>query len=149
MKAENSLPILIASDHAGFKLKQFIIDNLIKSGYQIEDLGCDYAEKSVDYPDYAQKLCHKIKEDGLQKGILICGSGIGISIAANRFKHVRAALCEDIERAKLSRQHNDANVICLGSRFVGLEDSIKIITTFLATKFEGERHATRVSKLSK
>lgn len=138
--------ILISSDHAGFFLKEFLIDELVKLGFSLVDLGTNSPQKSVDYPDFAQKLSKKLKTE---KGILICGSGIGISIAANRFKHIRAALCHDVESAKLSRAHNDANVLCLGARVVTNKLALSIAKAFLKSEFEGERHERRVKKLSK
>ncbi len=141
--------ILIASDHAGFELKKFLITELTKLGFDTIDLGCDSAQKSVDYPDYAQKLCKKITTKNQLRGILICGSGIGISIAANRFKHIRAALCSSTNLAKLSRAHNDANVLCLGARITKEKPALSILKAFLSTEFEGSRHAARVAKLSK
>ena len=146
MKKNPVQKILIAADHAGFSLKEIIIKNLEKSGFQVVDLGTNSAEKSVDYPDFAQKLCKKLKQE---KGILICGSGIGISIAANRFKHIRAALCHNIKGAKLTRAHNDSNVLCLGSRMISEKSALAIVKTFLNTKFEGGRHERRVAKLTK
>lgn len=145
---KKSPPILIASDHAGFNLKNFLITELTKSGFRLIDLGCDSAEKSVDYPDYAQKLSKKIIAKKAQFGILICGSGVGISIAANRFKEIRAALCANAKIAKLSRLHNDANVICLGARFTAPSSALKATKVFLKTEFAGERHQARVAKLS-
>lgn len=138
--------IFIASDHAGFLLKKFLIVELTKLGYKPVDLGCNSAEKSVDYPDYAQKLGKKITTEF---GILICGSGVGISIAANRFKNVRAALCHNVKSAKLARAHNDANVISLGARVVKNKAALAIVKAFLTGEFEGGRHAARVEKLSK
>lgn len=146
MKKTPAQKILIASDHAGFLLKEFLKEQLTKSGFKVSDLGCNSAEKSVDYPDFAQKLCKKL--DG-EFGILICGSGVGISIAANRFKHIRAALCQSVKLAKLSRAHNDANVLCLGSRIVKNKTALSITKAFLNSKFEGGRHEGRVAKLSK
>lgn len=133
--------IYIASDHAGFDLKAF----LIKKFPTLIDLGTDSAE-SVDYPDFAKKLGQEIQEGDF--GILICGSGVGISIAANRFKNIRAALCLNEKIAELARRHNDANVLCLGARLINEEKAIEIIEKFLATKFEGGRHIERVKKLS-
>ena len=141
--------ILIASDHAGFFLKQLLIKKLSATGFAFEDLGCNSAEKSVDYPDYAQKLAKKITDKKAQFGILICGSGVGISIAANRFPAVRAALCTNAKTAKLSRQHNNANVLCLGARLISEATALAAVKAFLATEFEGERHERRVAKLSK
>ena len=146
---KKSSPILIASDHAGFNLKSFLITELTKSGFALIDLGCDSSEKSVDYPDYAQKLSKKIIAKKAQFGILICGSGVGISIAANRFKQIRAALCANAKIAKLSRLHNDANVICLGARLIKPESAIKTVKIFLKTEFEGGRHQKRIEKLYK
>lgn len=141
--------ILIASDHAGFDLKKILIAELLKLGFAPVDLGCNSAEKSVDYPDYAKKLCKKITAKNQIRGILICGSGIGISIAANRFKHIRAALCCNVTAAKLSRAHNDANVLCLGARMTKNKSALSITKAFLSGKFEDARHAARVTKLSK
>lgn len=143
-----SKKIYIAADHAGFSLKQFLIAELTKLGFTTVDLGCDSAEISVDYPDFAKKLAQKIKNKN-DRGILICGSGIGISIAANRFKHIRAALCTSIKLAKLSRAHNDANVICFGARIVSPKITLASIKAFLSTDFEDGRHRKRVEKLTK
>ena len=149
MKKSPAKKVFIASDHAGFSLKEFLTPQLTKLGFQVVDLGCNSSEKSVDYPDYAQKLCKKISPKSLDLGILICGSGVGISIAANRFKHIRAALCHNVNLAKLSRMHNDANVLCLGSRVIKERTALSITKAFLATKFEGGRHEARVRKLSR
>jgi len=138
--------IFIASDHAGFHLKKFLITELTKSGFKLADLGCNSAEKSVDYPDYAQKLVKKIKKEF---GILICGSGVGICMAANRFKHVRAALSYNVKSAKLARAHNDANVLCLGARMTKDQSALAIAKAFLNGKFEGGRHEERVKKLGR
>ncbi len=142
------MKIAIASDHAGFDLKSLIIKEL-KKEYQVDDLGCDDSQTSVDYPDFASKVAKKIANKNADFGILVCGSGIGISIAANRFSEVRAALCHNQKTAKLSRQHNDANVLCLGARIVKEASALKMVKTFLKTKFEGGRHIKRVEKLSK
>lgn len=146
---KKSLPIAIASDHAGFNLKKFLIEELQKIGFIIDDLGCDSAEKSVDYPDFAQKLAKKIVAKKTDFGILVCGSGVGVSIAANRFKEVRAALCANVKTAKLSRLHNNANVICLGERLTSPKVALAATKAFLTTEFEGGRHERRVAKLSK
>lgn len=140
--------IFIASDHAGFELKKFIISELSKNNLNFEDLGCDSSEKSVDYPDFAQKLCKEIISEN-EVGILICGSGVGISIASNRFKNIRAALCHNPEIAKLSRSHNNANVVCLGSRIISQETALEIINCFFNTNFEAGRHEGRIKKLTK
>ena len=136
--------IFIANDHAGFTLKKYILETL--PHFNIIDLGC-HSEQPVDYPDFAQILCENIK-DATSFGILICGSGIGMSIAANRYPNIRAALCHDIEYAKLAREHNNANVIALGARFLNPEDAVNMITCFLLTDFIGARHINRVNKLS-
>jgi len=141
--------ILIACDHAGFELKAILLKKLSSLGFSAIDLGCNSAEESVDYPDFAKKLAQKIIAKKAKQGILICGSGIGISIAANRFKQVRAALCYNVEAAKLARKHNDANVLCLGARSTSPRLALSILKAFLATEFEGGRHEKRVAKLSK
>lgn len=138
--------IFIASDHAGFSLKELVVEEFKKSDITISDLGC-YSTNSVDYPDFAQKLSHEMTQED-DFGILVCGSGIGISIAANRFNHIRAALCHNVESAKLARAHNNANVICLGARMIQTLEAFDMIKTFLNTEFEDGRHAQRVNKLS-
>ncbi len=137
--------IYIASDHAGFELKSYLINSFKKNNIEIIDLGCDSAKNSVDYPDYANALCEKITENDF--GVLICGSGIGISISANRHKKIRAALCCNKSMAKLARSHNNANVICLGARFLKKKYALTICKTFFTQKFDGQRHVTRVEKL--
>jgi ribose 5-phosphate isomerase B len=148
MTKTNSQKIIIACDHAGFDLKGFLIKELSNAGFEMLDLGCASAEKSVDYPDYAKKLCKKITSENQFKGILICGSGIGVSIAANRFNHIRAALCQNSKTAKLARAHNDSNVICLGARQIKPKAALALVKSFLSTDFEQGRHEKRVSKLS-
>jgi ribose 5-phosphate isomerase B len=138
----------ISSDHAGYNLKSAIIKNFNNSQFQFIDYGCDNAKDSVDYPDIAAHLCHKFISNEFDFGILICGSGIGISIAANRFHQIRAALCHNKETAILSRQHNDANVLCLGQRVTDQEITFEAVAAFLNTKFSGSRHQARVDKLS-
>ena len=142
------MPIAIASDHAGFELKSFIIKALEKK-YELIDCGTNNDENSVDYPDFANKVAEKIIKKTANFGILICGSGVGISIAANRFKEIRAALCYNQKTAQLSRQHNDANIVCLGARMIKPENAIKIVEVILRTNFEGGRHNQRIAKLSK
>ena len=137
--------IYIASDHAGFELKEYLINSFKKNNIDIIDLGCNSAKDSVDYPDYANKLCEKITENNF--GILICGTGVGISISANRHKKIRAALCYNKTIAKLARSHNDANVICLGARIVKKKYALAICKTFFTQKFDGQRHVARVEKL--
>ncbi|ACI98747.1 ribose 5-phosphate isomerase B [Rhodospirillum centenum] len=138
--------IAIASDHAGYDLKASLKEMLEGEGRAVLDLGTDGRE-SVDYPDFADVIAAALKDGRAQRGILICGTGIGISIAANRHRHVRAALCHDITTARLSRQHNDANVLVLGARTTGIEVARDCAATFLATPYEGGRHARRVAKL--
>ncbi len=139
--------IVIASDHGGFEMKNSIKKELFALGYDVLDVGTNNTE-SVDYPDYANALADKIKSGHAKTGILICGTGIGISIAANRHAHIRAALVHDALSARLTRQHNDANVLVLGGRTTGIETAKDCLAVFLNTKFEGGRHAKRVAKLS-
>lgn len=138
--------IAVAADHAGFALKSALLAHLRDSGWQVIDLGTDSAG-SVDYPDFGYALAVALGEGRATRGLAICGSGIGISIAANRFPGIRAALCHDIESAELARRHNDANVLALGARRLDRETAVAILETFLATGFEGGRHARRVDKL--
>ncbi len=140
--------IAIASDHAGFDLTQQLKATLQDGGYVVVDLGTDSATASVDYPDYGYAMAQWVAQDASRRGVLICGSGIGISIAANRHKDVRAALCHDHLTAKLARQHNDANVICFGARIIGSEVARDALSVFLATPFDGGRHQARAQKLS-
>ena len=140
--------IFLASDHAGFELKSFLINKLAQDkSLQITDLGCSNSETSVDYPDYANKLCQNINSTE-KYGILICGSGIGMSIAANRFKNIRAALCHDERSAKLSRNHNNANILCLAARTLKNEEALKIVHSFCSSEFESGRHQIRIEKLT-
>lgn len=139
--------IYIASDHAGFDLKTALVNHIKSLGLNVTDEG-PFSAGSVDYPDYAQKIASRLDYDSLAKGILICGTGIGMSIAANRYPHIRAALCQSGTEAELSRLHNDANVLCLGARIVSLEAAIHCVNTFLTTNFEGGRHKLRVEKLA-
>lgn len=138
--------IAIASDHAGFELKESIKKELASSGYEILDLGTNNKE-SVDYPDFGYKLAQKVASDACKFGIVICGSGIGVSIAANRNKSIRAALCHNKEMASLARQHNNANVLALGARFIDEKTAKDCVKEFLNTAFEGGRHSKRVEKL--
>ena len=137
-------PIFIASDHAGFDLKKQIL-NTVKAN--LIDLGAN-TEESVDYPDYAKKLVSKIRTTENSKGILICGSGVGMSIAANRDRNIRAGIAFEPEIAKLMREHNDANVLVLPGKFMNIQDVLKCIENFLTTNFAGGRHQNRVKKLS-
>ena len=139
--------IFIASDHGGFKLKKFIKSFLDKD-FAIKDLGPKQNKKSVDYPDFAHKLCKQVSKNKNNIGILVCGSGVGMSIAANKNKGIRAALCYSVENAKLSRLHNNANIITLGSRLINKNKAFKLINIFIKTKFEGGRHKRRVKKIN-
>ena len=138
--------ICIASDHAGFDLKESIKDFLINKNISIIDLG-PMNKNSVDYPDYAKKLANRIKQKKSEVGILVCGSGTGMAISANKIKTIRAAVCYDLKSTRLSRQHNNANIIALGSRLTKKKLSLKLVETFLKTKFEGGRHLRRVKKI--
>ena len=137
--------ILIASDHAGFKLKKQLIP-LIEKKFKLNDLG-PVNDNSVDYPDLALKLSKKISKSKSLFGILICGSGMGMAMAANKVKNVRAALCYSTKNTKLSRLHNNANIITLGSRLTSKKKAIQLINLFLSTKFEGGRHLRRIKKI--
>jgi len=139
--------VVIASDHAGFLMKEKVKFFLNKSKIKPLDLGT-FSEERVDYPDYAKKIALLVKKK-TSFGILICGSGIGVSIAANRFKKVRAAVCYNQKSASLARKHNNANVLCLGARLISLKNAQKIVYTFISTKFEGGRHINRLKKLDK
>ena len=136
----------IAVDHGGFPLKQAVIEEIRAANLDVLDLGTDN-EESVDYPDFADKLVNAMNAGQVSRGVLICGTGIGISIAANRHPGIRAALCCDEQTAALSRQHNDANVICFAGRTTGEVKARNLVRIFLETKFEGGRHARRVGKL--
>jgi len=140
--------IAVACDHGGYDLKTILVKDLEEEGYAVLNLGTDSGE-SVDYPDYAYALANALKEGKASRGILVCGSGIGISIAANRFPEIRAALVHDALTARLSREHNDANVICFGGRTIGPDVARDCLKVFLETGFEsGGRHSRRVDKLS-
>jgi len=138
--------VVLASDHAGFNLKEEIKKFLIKKRKEVLDLGTKNA-KSVDYPDYAHLLSRKMKNNKNQLGILICGSGTGMSMAANKHKNIRAALCYDTKSTKLSRLHNNANVMTIGSRLIKKKVALKCVDTFLNTNFDGGRHVRRVKKI--
>lgn len=140
-------PIAIASDHAGFELKNLLIEELQALGLAVLDLGTEGPE-SVDYPDFGYRVAAAIESGQALRGVAVCGTGIGISIAANRSPAVRAALCHDETTARLARQHNDANVLVLGSRIVGSEVAKDCLRAFLGTDFSGGRHGPRVAKLS-
>ena len=138
--------IILASDHAGFKLKEKIKFFLLKKRKKVLDLGTN-STKSVDYPDFAHRLSKKIKKSDKQLGILVCGSGIGMDMAANRHKNIRAALCYSIKSARLSREHNNANVMTIGSRLTNKNVALKCVATFIKTNFKGGRHLRRIKKI--
>ena len=138
--------VILASDHAGFKLKEEIKKFLIKKRKKVLDLGTKNTS-SVDYPDYAHLLSKKMKKSENQFGILICGSGIGMSMAANKHKNIRAALCYDTKSTKLSRQHNNANVMTIGASLIKKNIALKCVSTFLETDFNRERHLRRIKKI--
>jgi len=138
--------IVLGCDHGGLELKQEIVSLLEQAGHTVNDVGC-FSPESVDYPVFADKVCAAIKEGTSTRGILICGTGIGMSIAANRHRHIRAALCHEAVTARLSREHNDANVLTLGAGLIGNNLAKQILTTWLVTDFGGGRHAKRVDKI--
>lgn len=140
--------IAIGCDHGGYQLKQFILKYLDEQGLAYKDFGT-YSEESCDYPVYAEAVGRAVAAGEYERGILICGTGIGISIAANKIKGVRAALCGDCYSAEFTRRHNDANILALGARTVGSGLALKIVEIFLNTPFEGGRHARRVEMISK
>ena len=139
--------IVIASDHAGYDLKEKIKKYLTENGYEVTDCGTDSTD-SCDYPEFANKLCLEIKNDPEMKGILICGTGIGMSMAANRHRHIRAALCHNEFTARLTRQHNNANVLCMGARTIGEELAFETMKVFLSTEFMGGKHERRINMFS-
>lgn len=139
--------IAIAADHAGYDLKVLLVPELKSLGFEVLDLGT-HGSDSVDYPDFADALARAIETGQAKRGVLLCGTGIGIAIAANRHRSVRAGVCHDATTARLTRQHNDANVLVLGSRIVGAEVAKDCLRAFLSTEFEGGRHQRRVAKMS-
>jgi len=138
--------IILASDHAGFKLKEEIKNFLIKKRKEILDLGTNNTD-SVDYPDFAHRLSNEMKKNSKQIGILVCGSGIGMDMVANRHKNIRAALCYSIKSTKLSRQHNNANVMTIGARLTTKNVALKCVNAFINTNFKGGRHLRRIKKI--
>lgn len=144
----SNIKIAVGSDHAGFELKNDLLVHLLENGYELEDMGPDSAE-SVDYPDYAHKVAQSVSDGENNLGILICGSGNGVCITANKHQGVRAALAWAPELASLARQHNNANVLCLPARFVSEETAFQIVDAYLNAQFEGGRHENRVNKIEK
>lgn len=139
--------IYIGCDHGGYQLKLELKKYLDDKGFSYTDMGCD--GEAVDYPDIAEAVCKKVLESEENRGILLCGTGIGISMAANKIKGIRAALCADWFSAKFTRLHNDANVICMGGRTTGAGSATEMLDVFLHTEFEGGRHAVRINKIKK
>jgi ribose 5-phosphate isomerase B len=142
------MPIAIGSDHAGYEYKQILIDVLTEAGWQLIDKGT-HSTDSTDYPDFAHPVAEMVLNGAASAGILVCGSGNGVCMAANKHQGIRAALCWNEELAVLARQHNNANILCLPARFVSQEDAVHMATTFLETAFEGGRHQRRVDKIAR
>lgn len=140
--------IIVGADHGGVELKDLVKTHLEKKGYEVVDVGT-YTSDSCDYPVYAHRLCKKIQEGEAPIGILVCGTGIGMSMAANKHKGIRAACCSDTFSARLTRLHNDANVLCFGARVVGAGLALDLVDSFVEAEFEGDRHVRRVSMLEK
>lgn len=145
-KKRGNLMLAIGSDHGGFELKGHITEHLKEKGIEVKDFGV-YNEDSVDYPDCAKPVCEAVLNGECERGILICGTGIGISMAANKFNGIRAALCGDVFSAKMAKEHNNANIICLGGRVTGRELANMIVDTYLDAEFQGGRHAERIKKI--
>jgi len=142
------MKIAIGSDHAGFGLKEDVLELLKGLNHDIVDCGT-YNTESVDYPDFGEKVSSMVSAGEVERGILICGTGLGMSMVANKFPNVRAALCNDLFSAKMSRLHNDANVLVLGGRIIGRDLASEIVRTWMSTAFEGERHMRRLNKIKK
>ena len=141
-----NVKIAIGSDHAGFELKQIIVEYLSSRNVDFVDCGTKNLD-SVDYPDFAKRVADEVSNEDLVMGILVCGSGQGMAMTANRYKDVRAAICHNSDVAKITREHNDANILCLGSRFIEKTEALKCVDVFLSTDFEGERHLKRINKI--
>jgi ribose 5-phosphate isomerase B len=141
-----NVKIAIGSDHAGFELKQIIVEYLSSRNVDFVDCGTKNLD-SVDYPDFAKRVADEVSNKDLVMGILVCGSGQGMAMTANRYKNVRAAICHNSDVAKITREHNDANILCLGSRFIEKTEALKCVDVFLSTDFEGERHLKRINKI--
>jgi ribose 5-phosphate isomerase B len=140
--------LALGSDHAGYLLKKFLIENLVNNGYQIKDYGT-FSEESVDYPDFAHLVAHSVNEGVYDRGILVCGTGNGVNITANKYPKVRSALCWNEEIAKFARLHNDANILALPARFIDFNVALNVMNVFLTTGFEGGRHQRRIEKIAK
>jgi ribose 5-phosphate isomerase B len=146
MEEKDIIPI--ASDHGGYEMKEFLIEKLKNAGYKIKDMGT-YSSESVDYPDFIHPLAKAVNDDVYVRGIIMCGSGNGAQMTANKYPNVRAGLCWSVEQAELIRKHNNANIISLPGRFVPFDKAWKMVLAFLNTDFEGGRHERRVEKISK
>jgi ribose 5-phosphate isomerase B len=144
---EGLVKIVIAADHGGFELKELIAKSLLEAGREIVDVGC-FSNESVDYPDFAKKAVECIVSGECQMGVLICGTGIGMSIAANRNRAIRAANCSNVYTAKMSREHNNANILCLGARVLEADVAVEMVHVWLETAFAGGRHQRRIVKFS-
>ena len=144
---KKKLKLVIGCDHAAPDMKAAVADDLRKKGYEVTDVGV-FSTESCDYPDVAHLLCLELQNQRADLGILICGTGIGMSIAANKHHGIRAACCSDLYSAEMTRRHNDANVLCFGARVVNLETALRLVDTFITTDFEGGRHQKRVDKLA-
>lgn len=144
---ENIQPIAIGSDHAGYAFKSALVSFLEEKGFQVKDMGV-YNGNSADYPDFAHPVAYAVEKREVSSGILVCGSGNGVAITANKHQGIRAALCWTPEIARLSRLHNNANILCLPARFVSIEEAKEMVDVFLQTEFEGGRHQTRIDKIS-
>jgi len=144
----NTTPLVIGSDHAAYDLKEKIKAFLVEQSIDVEDVGC-FSENSVDYPDYGIKVASLVSSGKFSRGILLCGTGIGMSMVANKFSHVRAALCSDLFSAIMSRRHNDSNILVLGGRVIGDVLALEIVRVWLETPFEGGRHLRRLEKFDR
>lgn len=141
------MKIAIANDHAGVEYKNLVVNHLLSQGYQVENLGTDQTT-SCDYPDYAKLVANKVSSKQVDFGILICGTGVGMSICANKFKGIRASLCSDEFTAEMTRKHNNSNILCLGARTLGIENVYRIVDIYLKTNFDGGRHQNRIDKIA-
>lgn len=142
---ENKTPIIIGSDHAAFPLKEILKKFIAEQGIEIQDAGT-FSQSSVNYPEYGIKVAKAVSNGEFKRGVLLCGTGLGMSMVANRFPHVRAALCNDLFSVKMSREHNDSNILVLGGRLIGEALAIELVKTWLETPFTGGRHQTRLDQ---
>lgn len=141
-----TISIALGCDHAGFQLKELLKKHLLEKGYNLKDFGA-WSEERVDYPDFAHKVAIAVENKEFDFGLLMCGSGNGINMTANKHKGIRSALCWNIEITKLARQHNDANILALPARFININEAVACLDIFLTTKFEGGRHTARINKI--